>query len=86
MLDVAFNIARRLRGMLDDFITFLNFSCSEDGIEKDCDGPVAAIVGSLFILAGCIMIVIVLCIFRYTGRSNDEDVVTERFRRDVSST
>ena len=80
MLDV-------LRIMLDDSINLLNFSCYGSLVKDgDCDFPVAAVVGSGFILAGCVMIIIVLCIFRYTGRLNDEDVVNDRFRRDVSST
>ena len=70
-----------LRFMLNDSINLLNFSCS-----GNCDVPVAAIVGGGFILAGCVMIMIVLCIFRYTGRLNDEYAIKERLRRDVSST
>ena len=70
-----------LRIMLNDSINLLNFSCS-----GNCDVPVAAIVGGGFILAGCVMIMIVLCIFRYTGRLNDEYAIKERLRRDVSST
>ena len=77
MLDVM----RHLRVVLEDFINLLNFSC-----HGDCDVPVAAIVGSVFILAGCVTIMIALCIFRYTGRLNDEDAIKRRLRLDVSIT
>ena len=72
--------------MLDDSINLLNFSCYGSLVKDgDCDFPVAAVVGSGFILAGCVMIMIVLCIFRYTGRLNDEHAIKERLRRDVSN-
>ena len=54
------------------------------GVARDCNFPVAAVVGSIFIIAGCVMIMIILCIFRYSGRLNDEDAIKERLRRDVS--
>ena len=55
------------------------------GPARDCNFPVAAVVGSIFIIAGCVMIMIILCIFRHSGRLNDEDAIKERLRRDVSS-
>ena len=67
--------------MLDDSNNLLDFSCT-----GDCDKPVAAVVGGGFIVAGCVMIMIILCIFRSTGRLNDEYAIKERLRRDVSRT
>ena len=53
------------------------------GAPGNCDWPVGYVVGSVFIVAGCVMIMIVLFIFRQTGRLNDE--YAERLSRDVSS-
>ena len=56
----------------------------DSGGSVDCDFPIGAVIGSVFILAGCVMIMIVLFIFRHTGKLNDEHA--ERLRRDVSRT